>query len=154
METYQEMQVRHQREFGEFPCAFAFSDRQFEEALEKLGARGPEDVAYVTAGGFILRENIPAWNEMGERFDRELREAMEDPHFAHGAFLYEMGNHEYHINLQGAWDVCSCFCDCEYEDGKGPGRYLREGGYGEEVVEAFGRAQTDFYRMCDEKGWW
>ena len=36
------------------------------------------------------------------------------------AFLYEMFNHEYGINWQGDFDVCSCFGDCSsvknYED--------------------------------------
>jgi hypothetical protein len=30
------------------------------------------------------------------------------------AFLYEMNNHEYAINWQADWDVCSCFGECEY----------------------------------------
>ena len=34
---YQIIKEKHQKEFDEFPVAFAFSDEQFKEGMKKLG---------------------------------------------------------------------------------------------------------------------
>ena len=83
----------------------------------------------------------------------ELDDAMQNPEFAHGAFLHEMWNHEYHINMQGDWDVCSCFGRCEYGEGKGGLTYLREMGYGDAVLEAYQRARDEYCIRLDERSW-
>lgn len=72
--------------------------------------------------------------------------------------MYEMGNHEYHINWQGDWDVLSCFgLDddvCEYEDDKGADEYMDAMGLSPVTKAAYHDARGDFLRIADEKGWY
>ena len=79
---------------------------------------------------------------------------MKNPEFAESAFYYEMGNHEYHINWQGDWDVCSCFGDCEYSDGKTYVDYLKEIGYTQETINAFKLAKKRFHSDCIKNDWY
>ena len=80
---------------------FAFSDRQFAEGMAALGL-GPTDTDKIykaPGGGFYRRENSPRLEEMMERFDRELAEAIAADEtgdgFIYEMFLYELDNHEY-----------------------------------------------------------
>jgi hypothetical protein len=61
--------------------------------------------------------------------------------FAYEAFEYEMYNHEYPINWQGDWDVCSCFGECAYSDDKYGTDYLKELGFSEAVIRQYMKAQ-------------
>ena len=63
-----------------------------------------------------------------------------DLDFAYSAFEYEMYNHEYPINWQGDWDVCSCFGHCEYDDSKYGKDYLAELGFNDLVIAQYYRA--------------
>ena len=46
---------------------------------------------------------------------KRLDEKKNDYDFYFGAFKYEMANHEYPINWQGNYDVCSAFGNVEYD---------------------------------------
>lgn len=37
MESYRELRDRQQKEFNELPLGFAFSDKQFDEMMGKMG---------------------------------------------------------------------------------------------------------------------
>ena len=50
----------------------------------------------------------------------------QDNDYMEKAFLKEMLNHEYCYNWQGDYDVCSCFGQCEFEEGKTYHEYLTE----------------------------
>lgn len=67
-----------------------------------------------------------------------------------------MGNHEYHINYEGDWDVLSCFGlndnVCEY--GKGVDEYMDAMGLSPVTKAAYHDARGDFLRMCDENDWY
>ena len=59
----------------------------------------------------------------GAKLLHDLKQAKQQnntPEYWKNAFLYEMCNHEYGINWQGDFDVCSCFGDCsgvrDYDD--------------------------------------
>lgn len=69
-----------------------------------------------------------------------------------------MGNHEYHINYEGDWDVLSCFgLDddvCEYADGKDADEYMDAMGLSPVTKAAYHDARGDFLRMADENGWY
>lgn len=86
------------------------------------------------------------------------REFIKDYEHAYDAFFYEMGNHEYHINYDGDWDVLSCFGlndnVCEYEDGKDVDEYMDAMGLSPVTKAAYHDARGDFLRMADEKGWY
>lgn len=126
-QQYLDLRKRQQKELTEFPIAYAFNDKQLQEALEKLGAKKEECVAVMEHGDIMKRENVPAFFKMMERHNNELQEALKDDDFAEGAFLYEMDNHEYAINWTGDEDVLACFNLTEetLEEKRLVGAYLR-----------------------------
>lgn len=152
METYVQMRDRHQKEVNAFPMRFAFGEEQFRKGLEELGVT-EDEVVGIGAGGFIRKADKDDYIAMGERIAGELEEAMKDPEFAYGAFYYEMGNHEYHINWQGDWDVCSCFGEVVYDGGKDWRDYLDELGFSKEVKEQYSQARSAFFNACEENDW-
>ena len=78
---------------------------------------------------------------------------MKEHDFAVSAFLYEMQNHEYAINLyQRDFDVCNCFCEIEPEfgDNKDYKDYLRESGH-EDWIEPYQEARQKYYDLERER---
>ena len=69
--------------------------------------------------------------------------------FAYEAFEYEMYNHEYPINWQGDWDVCSCFGHCEYAEDKDGTDYLTDIGYSQKVINEYRRAAKKVYNAME-----
>jgi hypothetical protein len=109
-QEYLDLRKRHQKEFEDFPIAYAFNDEQLKEALEKLGATKEECVTVFGHGDIVKRENAKALVELLDRQQDELiRHLLDDVEFAEEAFLYEMDNHEYAINYSGDEDVLDCF---------------------------------------------
>ena len=154
--TYQQYKEEKQAEFNALPIFFAFSNEQLYEEMKKHGLRKTDTDKLLRVGdtgGFFLKKDAPQIHEWLNRRD-ELEDLMKDPEFAESAFYYEMGNHEYHINLQADWDVCGCFGNCEYEYGKSYRDYLKEEGYGEPVVEAFAAAKQRFLADANTNGWY
>ena len=137
--NYKDYLDNKQKEFGSLPIFFAFGREQFKKAMEEHGLTEKDtDKIYKLGdtGGFYLRENAPIIREYFNKPD-ELPTLMKDSKFAVDAFYYEMLNHEYHINLQGDYDVCSCFGKCEYAEDKGFEDYLKEMGYSDDVLCSF-----------------
>ena len=153
--TYREWKDAKQEEFNKLPIFFAFSDRQFKKEMEKRGlTENDTDKIYgIGNGGFYLRSDAEVIRDWFSKPD-ELPELMKDHDFAVDAFRYEMGEHEYHINWQGDWDVCQCFGECDYAGSKTFKNYLEEAGYSDEVVEFFKEAKRKFYKDCDDNDWW
>lgn len=108
-QEYLDLQKRHQKEYEDFPIAYAFSDKQLEEALIKLNAEKSECVTVFGHGDIVKKTDVPALYSMLKRHTKELHEALQDKEFAEAAFLYEMDNHEYAINWDGDADVLACF---------------------------------------------
>lgn len=108
-QAYLDLIEKHRKEMNDFPIAYAFSDKQLEEALEKLGAKKEECVSIYGHGDVIKKSDVPAFKDMLKRHKQEVLDAMKDPEFAEAAFLYEMDNHEYCINWSGDEDVLGCF---------------------------------------------
>lgn len=108
---YLELKKRHEKEAGDFPIAYAFNDKQLEEALGKLGATKEECVTVFGHGDIVKRENAKPLIDMLERHVEEIKQKLiDDVEFAEAAFLYEMDNHEYAINWSADEDVMDCFC--------------------------------------------
>lgn len=114
-QEYLNLKKKHEQELSEFPIAYAFSDKQLEEALEKLGATKEECVTVFGHGDIVKRTDAKALIKMLGDQTKELQEAMKDPDFAYAAFLYEMDNHEYAINWSADEDVLACF-NFSFED--------------------------------------
>jgi len=108
-QEYLDLQKRQQKELEDFPIAYAFNEKQLEEALIKLGAEKSECVTVFGHGDVVKKKDVPALYAMLKRHTKELHEALQDKEFAEAAFLYEMDNHEYAINWDGDADVLSCF---------------------------------------------
>ena len=96
-------------ELNKFPIAYAFDEKQLEEALEKLGATKEECVTIFGHGDIVKKENAKKFVDMLKRHTDEVKEALQDKDFTLAAFLYEMDNHEYAINYDGDGDVLGCF---------------------------------------------
>ena len=102
MNAYQSLKARHQEEVNAFPMEFAFSTKQFEEAMARLGLK-PTDTDQVYkfsgTGGIYRRSDAPALHEMFERHERERAEAINADTTGEGyifeMFNYELANHEY-----------------------------------------------------------
>lgn len=153
-ETYRELRARFQRDINTFPLLFAFSNEQFDHALKEKGWSEGELVR-VMPGGFVREQDVGRLHAMSCAHDRELRASMAGYDFAYQAFLYEMGDHEYHLDTwQADWDVCSCFGDADYVVDKDGPAYLAEMGYGEVTQRAYRDARRRFYQLCDENEWW
>lgn len=99
MESYRQMQERHQKEMNSFPIAFAYSDQQFNDGMRRLGLDPSETdkVVSVFYGAFIRKEDRPALMEMFKRHSKEERDAFikNEDDWAYHAFRYELANHEY-----------------------------------------------------------
>ena len=101
MNRYEDLKQRQQQEFSAFPMQFAFSDRQFAEAMAALGLEPTDtDKIYKAPGGGIYRrEDSQRLKAMMDRFGRELQSAIAGDKtgdgFIYEMFLYELNNHEY-----------------------------------------------------------
>ena len=78
--------------------AFAFSDEQMKEGLERLGITKDEAVG-IGAGGFIRKSDLEAFKDMQKRWQDAEAEAIANDKTGEGfikdMFVYELGNHEY-----------------------------------------------------------
>lgn len=151
---YQEWRDSKQKEFNALPIFYAFSEKQFAEAMQERGLKPTDtDKVYrLGMGGYYLRSDAPIIRAYMEQPDK-LSELMKDPEWAEDAFYEEMLNHEYAINWQADYDVCSCFCDCRYSDNSTYVDYLRAGGYSDEVIEAYRRAKKRHMQMALDNEW-
>lgn len=108
-QDYTRLRDKQMEELNNFPIAYAFDEKQLQEALRKLNATKDECVTIFGHGDIVKKENAPKFIAMLERHTEEMKEAMKDKDFALAAFLYEMDNHEYAINYDGDGDVLGCF---------------------------------------------
>lgn len=110
VKAYLELLEKHREELNNFPIAYAFDEKQLEEALKKLGATKEECVTIFGHGDIVKKPDAKRYINMLERHIDEIQELIECDHeVAEEAFLYEMDNHEYAINYSGDEDVLSCF---------------------------------------------
>ena len=109
-QEYLDLKKKHQKEFEDFPIAYAFNDKQLREALEKLGATKEECVTVFGHGDIVKKTDVKGLLAMMRLHDKELKQKLkDDPDFAEAAFLYEMDNHEYAINWSADEDVLAAF---------------------------------------------
>lgn len=91
-----------------FPTAYAFSEKQLEEAIEKLGAKSRDDLISVGFGGLIRRTDIDKWNQMWHEISEERKRLMKDDDFAYQMFFNTMSNHEYIFTLDDDEIIDAC----------------------------------------------
>lgn len=157
--NYQQMRKAHQERVDSLPFIYAFSQKQLDDALAKRGrtveSLEPKELISFGAGCFVLRKDKDTVLDTLEELHNETDTAMSEYSFAKDAFIDEMGNHEYQINMyQGDWDVISVFWNVEFDERYTGEDYLKQLGKPSEVVKAYSDARDEYYRLCDENDWW
>ena len=103
MNTYKALRDRQSKEMNAFPLGAAFSNKQFEEMMQKWGLTvdDTDKICSLGAGCFIRKSDKQAFLDMMKRFQDEKKAAIEQDKTGEGfifdMFLYELGNHEYCI---------------------------------------------------------
>lgn len=98
---YLELKKKHQDMVNNFPTFYAFSNKQFEEGMEKMGLKMNETdkICSVGMGGYILKTDVQAFNDMFKQIDEGMKSAINHPEtgeqFIYEMFNYELANHEY-----------------------------------------------------------
>lgn len=159
---YTEFKDMLQNKVNDLPMFYAFSNEQLDNALDDMGLSLKDmkgnKLIRMGFGAFCLKRDLDSILSELNAVDDAKREFIEDYEQAYGAFMYEMGNHECHINYDGDWDVLSCFGlndnVCEYEDGKDVDEYMDAMGLSPVTKAAYHDARGDFLRIADEKGWY
>lgn len=110
---YKDFSDMLQKKVNDLPMIFAFSNEQLDKALDDMGLslqdmKG-DKLIRMGFGAFCLKSELEHIRGELDKVDDMKREFIKDYEQAYDAFFYEMGNHEYHINWQGDWDVLSCF---------------------------------------------
>lgn len=103
MNAYQQLKDRQQKEFNAFPLGAAFSNKQFEEMMQKWGltVNDVDKICSIGYGCFIRKIDKDRFHEMNARFKKEMQDAIAADKtgngFIYDMFLYELANHEYCI---------------------------------------------------------
>ena len=99
MNMYKAMKEKHTKEMNDFPMMFAFSDDQFIKGMDVLGVTDKSDLLSIGYGGFIRKADRNALDELMEKHDREMKDAISNDTtgdgFIYDMFNYELANHEY-----------------------------------------------------------
>lgn len=156
--TYKEYREQREKEMNELPIFWAFSTEQFMEEMKKrtraTTVEGAAKLVYRFGnGGFYLKTDAQKVRDYFNKPD-QLPELMKDYNFAFDAILYEMNNHEYAINWQADWDVCSCFGHVDYSDTEDElQRYFDQLGWEDTTRCAYFAAKKEHYKMAEENEW-
>ena len=139
-QAYLDLLDKQREELNNFPIAYAFNEKQLEEALVKLGATSSKEcVTVFNHGDIVKKENAKPFLNMLERHSQEIKDLItSDKDIAEAAFLYEMDNHEYAINWDGDDDVLNCF-GMNFDD-------LQEAG----LMDAYRRARNAHMKHAEE----
>lgn len=142
--AYTRLQDKHQEEYNALPLGFAFSDKQFEEMMNKWGlTTSGDDLKKIyrlgIAGGYIQKKDADLMHEVVERINREDKEAKKDMDYMYWAFRVELANHEYCITYdpEETFDTLGV----EWKD-------LEEN---PELMQAYKKARRDYLANCEEE---
>lgn len=101
MNRYSELRNRQQEEINALPIMFAFSNKQFDEGMRKLGLEPTDtDKIYsIGGGGYIRKTDSDSLHEMINRHADEIQKEVDGDQtgegFIYEMFLYELSNHEF-----------------------------------------------------------
>jgi hypothetical protein len=100
-ETYTELKERQSREFEAFPIAYAFSEKQLQEALLQLNAE-KQDCCTVGGGSIIKKTDLQSFKDLINKHDAELKKVFETDELLIDAIIYELCNHEYSYTMDSS----------------------------------------------------
>lgn len=99
------------------------------------------DSDFVKRGADLLRVLTEAEHKSAESFD-----------YWKSAFLYEMFNHEYGINWQADYDVCSCFANCSnVKDYTDTNELFTVCGFNDTQKAAYSAARREYFKKQSEQ---
>ena len=96
---YREFKEMKQKEFNALPTMFAFSKKQLEEQMEKLGTNKSE-IVNLGYGMFMREKDLYLLDAFEGKYEAMKNQLMENDEFLLDAFLYELRNHEYIITRE------------------------------------------------------
>ena len=81
MNTYEEMKNRQQKEFDAFPMGAAFSNKQFEEMMQKWGLtiNDTDKICSIGGGCYIRKTDIESFLALINKTAAELKNAIKFP---------------------------------------------------------------------------
>lgn len=144
MNVYKQLKDKHQKEMDAFPLGAAFSDKQFEEMLQKWGytVNDVDKICSIGGGCFIRKSDKDAFFEMLDRFKKEREAAIAEDKtgdgFIYDMFLYELANHEYCITY-------------DYEETfDALGLTLEKVNADKRLIHGFRKAEKDYLKNCND----
>ena len=96
---YREFKEMKQKEFNALPTMFAFSKKQLEEQMKKLGTNKSE-IVNLGYGLFMRKQDVYLLDAFEGKYEAMQKELMENDDFLLDAFLYELRNHEYIVTYE------------------------------------------------------
>ena len=110
---YSELKAKHEQIRNDFTGIFyAFSNKQFEEGMVKVGLEDTEEdrkqIASIGSGGFMLKSQGKAFQSMLNDFGKDMEAMKANPAQLTEALNYELDNHEYCITVDPT-DALECF---------------------------------------------
>lgn len=93
--TYSSLKEKHYNEFNSFPIAWAFNDKQFEEAKRKLGVTDNSELCSVYGGWLMKKTDIERLRVLTDTQAKELQEFLATPEWLKEALVYELWNYEF-----------------------------------------------------------
>lgn len=144
------------RDFMSMFCYCSTEEEKAERAIE----RAAHPVKCVSALGYFTEDD----KEFAMHIDdlmldlvKQMEDTANDYEYQKSAFMYELGNHEYHINgYQGDWDTLSTFGKIKW---RGQGKearaeYYKELSFTDIQIKAFEDAIREYMKKADEEDWY
>lgn len=123
--TYTEWEKYWQNKYDHFPMGFAFSDKQFEEELERLGVKSVDDVVGIdySGFGFIRKLDVEAYKKLNRDYENDKKRMMKNDRFMVDMFLSELADHEYGYTMD--WTDALFATGITLKEFEANGRYQR-----------------------------
>jgi len=140
---YRELQEKQQKRFNALPIVFAFGDKQFQEAKNKLGEQDNSKLFTFGGGSLMRKEDKHLLIKHYELSEKEDAEAMQDDAYVYQMFYYELGNHEYCYTMDLTDTLNACGFDSE-ED-------LRKN---DRIFQICRKARNKYLEECEANDWY
>lgn len=149
MNAYAEMKDQHQKRVNALPLGAAFSNKQFEEMMNRWGLTSEDTDKIYRLGGtgmFYRKEDSRLIFDTLEQNEREMQEAIaadkDGTGFIRDMFRYELANHEYCItfDLEPTLDALGLTAD---EVNASPA-----------LLNGLRLAKRDYLDEADRNGWY
>lgn len=139
--SYQEMKSTHEKEMNLLNWGWAFSDKQFNEMMEKWGLDPEKDLDKIVRlpynGGFLQKKDVPAYRAFWDRYDAENKLFKKQQKNLVEMLVSELANHEYCIT--GDLEPTLNACGFDKKD------YLEN----ESLRKAVKKAKTEYLSHCN-----